>query len=232
MKNVIICKQCSAQNPFYRHICISCKSYLRERVVNLDLWKVIGLLIENPVKGFEQIIYSEHKNFIVFIIMLAAIKLLLDSIFMSVAFNHANVFQNFFLNYLLLLIAFTSVIFLFSFILSKITKSISDTRVKDNFSVLTYSFIPHIFALVFLFPIELILFGEYLFSFEPSPFQLKETLAYALLAFETLVILWGLFLTVMGIYAQTKSIKYSLLVSIIFNLILYSVLYFFTQNIK
>ncbi len=60
MKNTITCKNCKDENPFYGLICKSCGSYLRERIFNIDLFKIMGLLIESPQKGFEIIIHSEH----------------------------------------------------------------------------------------------------------------------------------------------------------------------------
>ncbi len=232
MKNVIICKQCSAENPFFRHICRNCNSYLRERVVNIDLWHILSLLIESPGKAFRQIIYSEHKNFIFLIIFLTSIKLTINSSLIASAFGNIDALNNFFRNYLIIAAGFGSLIYLSAFLISKTTrKENSYTRVKDNFALIAYSFTPHVFALVFLFPIELIVYGVNLFSYEPSPFQLKETFAYALLIFELLIILWGFFLIYMGIYTQTKNLFYSLIVTFLFNTLLIIGLIFISTNL-
>ena len=57
MKNKITCSNCSTENPPYAYTCDNCNSYLRERVFNIDLWNVIGLMIEAPKKAFELIIF-------------------------------------------------------------------------------------------------------------------------------------------------------------------------------
>ncbi|MFO7447248.1 MAG: hypothetical protein R6W90_12840 [Ignavibacteriaceae bacterium] len=230
MKNPIICKNCNAENPFYQHICLNCKSYMRERVVNIDLWKVVGLLIENPVKGFSQIIHSEHKNFVSFIIIFAALKLIIDAVFISVAYKNDNALMNFLPDYLIFLAVFSLSLYLFSFILNLVDKKINlPTRVKDHFAVNSYAFMPHIFALVFLLPLELILFGGFLFSYNPSPFQLKSTLAYTFLVFEFLIIAWGVFLTFMAAYTQSGSRRYSLFVTLSFYLLLSLIIFLFIQ---
>src|ERR1039458_8374525 len=83
MKNVIICKSCSTENPYYEVICSNCHSFLRDRIFNIDLWKTIEQLIETPVKAFRRIIQSEHKNFISLIFIFAVFKLFISSIFIS-----------------------------------------------------------------------------------------------------------------------------------------------------
>jgi len=229
MKNYITCKNCNTENPHYQHICVNCKSYLRERVVNIDLWKTFGLLTENPVKGFKNIIFSEHKNFLSLIIIIASLKFLIDSVFISVAEGAFEPLAGFAVKYVFMAAGISIFLYLFSVVLHFIDKiSGYSSRIKDHFSVLTYSFLPHVFGIVSVFIIELVVFGGNLFSKFPSPFDLKEFLAYTLLIFEFLLIVWGIFLTFMAAFAQTKRIIYSLLVSLLFNLLLFSGLYLFS----
>lgn len=227
MKNSVVCNNCKQENPFFGLTCRNCKSYLRDRVYNIDLGKVLARLIESPSEGFKQIIFAEHKNFIVFIILLAALKFEIDSIFITISSGNGTGFlTNFILNYFVSLGLVLSVLLLFSFLLKEIGKSLGyETRFKDNFSIITYSFVPHIFALAILFPVELIMFGEYLFSTNPSPFVLKEFIAYTLLVLELLIITWSLFLTTMANYTQTKNILFSLAASIIIHSALFYLLY-------
>ena len=110
-----------------------------------------------------------------------------------------------------LLFLHQSLIILIFTILIKITNRLLNniTRVKDIFSILSYTLVPNIFALVILFPLELIFFGEYLFSNNPSPFLIKEIAAYIMLVLEILMILWTYFFSIMGLFTLTKSIIYS-----------------------
>ncbi len=227
MKNSVSCKQCGSENPFYKLTCDSCKTYLRERVYNIDLWNIMGLLVENPKEAFTKIIFSEHKNFISFIILLVTGKLLIDLMFLSlVTHKEEPSFGNLLYVYLIIIASLIAFIILFS-VLFKIINGIFGlkTRVTDEFAILTYSMFPNIFGLIILFTIEVTVFGGNIFSNNPSPFNLKEFFAYALLAFEVLLILWSLFLTGAGMLRQTNNLIYSVCLALIFNLSLYYLLY-------
>jgi len=223
MKNEIVCKNCQTLNPFHELTCRNCKSYLRERVYNLDLWKLLEQLIESPKNGFTKIIYSEQKNFIVFIILIASFKFYLNTIFFFLTNPLTNLSSaNIIRNYLILLLSVVVIISLFS-LLIKITNQISGlvTRVKDIFSILSYSLIPNIFALALFFPLELIFFGEYLFSNNPSPFIIKETVAYIMLVLELLLVVWTFFLAIMASYTLTKNVFYAIVMGILFGLLMF-----------
>jgi hypothetical protein len=229
MKNFILCKNCNTQNPHYQHICINCKNYLRERVVNVDLWKTTGMLTESPVKAFKQLIFSEHKNFIFLIIFFASLKLLIDSIYIGIAHGAYYPLSNFIINYIIMLVMVAGFIYLFALVLNAIDKMAGySSRVKDHFAIFTYSLIPHVAGLVFVFVIELVLFGGYLFSYQPSPFDIKEFLAYTLLVIEFLIIAWSIFLSFMASLSHSGKITYSILVSLLFNLFLYTGVYLFS----
>ena len=211
MKNIIVCKNCKTSNPFHQLTCLNCKGYLRERVYNLDLWMLLEQLIESPIKGFTKIIHSEQKNFIIFIIVLVSIKFFINTIFFFLINAQNNLSSlNGIRNYCIILTSVTLIILIFT-ILIKITNRLLNniTRVKDIFSILSYTLVPNIFALVILFPQELIFFGEYLFSNNPSPFLIKEIAAYIMLVLEILMILWTYFFSIMGLFTLTKSIIYS-----------------------
>jgi hypothetical protein len=219
MKNIVSCPNCGTENPFYKLTCSNCKTYLRERIFNVDLWKVIGLLIENPVRAFKLIIHSEHKNFVILINILFAVKAFIFARLLSLLYSGSNSLRiNLGLGLLITLGAGIIVIFLYSLLVTFINKSAGlKTRIRDNHAVFSYSLIPHSFALLILFPIEIIIFGGYFFSNNPSPFILKPTIAYALLSFEGLLILWGISLSVAGVYAISKNFPYSVLIGLLFN---------------
>ncbi len=227
MKNVLVCKNCNSENPYYEVICKNCNSYLRERIFNIDLWKVLGLLIEQPSKAFSIIIQSEHKNFIIFIIFFISIKFLIDSMFLSlVTLNPEPIFEHLLRNYFIVFGEVIIILLLTSVLLSRINKIFgSITRIRDNFSILVYSFVPHTFALFLLFIVELTVFGGSIFSKNPSPFTVKETLAYVLLSFEIFIIIWGILLTIIALYTQTKNKKFTAIVVPIYTIIFYYCIY-------
>jgi len=228
MKNVVVCKNCKSENPFYELICRKCKSYLRERVYNIDLWHTISLLIESPSKAFKLIINSEHKNFLVVLLLLISGKVLLNGIFLKIFLLKGEAeFPNYFLDYLLTLSFTVVILLLFSVLFKTISeKNGIQTRFPDNFSLFTYSFVPYTFSLIVLFPVELVLFGGYLFSYNPSPFQIKETLSYVLFAFEGLIIIWSIFLTISAIKVISNNFLYSFIFGILIHVLFYISLIF------
>lgn len=227
MENMITCPHCGTENPFYKYTCANCKAYLRDKVYNLDLWQMIGLIIESPVKAFKRVIQSEHKNFIYLIIVLFAVKVFIDAGFVSILnYGNSSLRISLLPGLLISVGASILVIWIFTFLLFSVNKASGlKTRIRDNNAVLIYSLIPYSFALIVLFPVELIIFGQYLFSNNPSPFDLKPGIAYTLLAFEGLLVLWGIFLSISGIYSLSRNLGYSVLTGLIFNLYLFAFIY-------
>jgi len=233
MKNIVICPNCSSENPYYKFTCSNCNSFIRDRISNLDLWNITGLLIENPVKAFRQIIYSDHKNFIFFILFFISIKFLIDVRFISLlTIGKFTTITSLPVSFILILLSLTFLLLLFAFIFTRINSSSGfSTRVKDIFSIITYSQLPHVFGLAVLFPIELIIFGDYIFSLNPSPFAIKELIAYTLLTVEVLLILWSVFLSVTAFYVHFRKVIPALVSALIFNGLLILLLYFSSRYI-
>lgn len=233
MKNVLICKNCNSENPFYGLICGNCKFYLRERIYNIDLWKIISQLIESPSFAFKNIIFSEHKNYLVLLLLLISGKLFLNGIFLLIFFNKWNAsISDYFTSYFIFLIFTVSVILFFSGIFGFITKRFGiKTKFNDNFALLVYSFLPYTFGCLILFTIELVVFGETLFYYDPSPFVLKGTIAYTLLIFECLLVMWSLFLTITALKVQSQNIFYSTIFALFIHAVIYLSIYYLSSSV-
>ncbi|RJP59354.1 MAG: hypothetical protein C4543_06800 [Ignavibacteriales bacterium] len=228
MKNVQLCPNCNAENPIYKYSCTSCKAFLRARVVNIDLWQTIAALIESPKETFKKIIEAEHKNFVIFLNVLVGIKLFLISVILHSFAEINSVKTDFFFINLLVIIGVSFVVLsLFSYLLTKINSLFSLlNRFRDNYSILIYSFLPLLMSLVILSPVHYALFGPYWFTYNPPPYIVKETEAYILLFIEGLLVVWGLFLVISGVHAQTNNKLYSIAVGCIFYVLLAALLYY------
>lgn len=217
MKNVLVCKSCSTENAFYSQTCVKCKSYLREKIYNIDLWNLFSLLIESPTKAFTIIIFSEHKNFITFLYFFISLKSLIIARFMAVPFlSQDKITSSIFVSGLLLFIILAIYLVLISYLHHLIIKSYKiENRLKDFLAIHIFSLSPLIFCLFILFPLELVIYGPYLFSNNPYPFQIKETVFYILLIVEILILLYCFVLQYFGFKVQTKSNIYSFFSSLI-----------------
>ena len=215
MKNPVICKNCSEKNPLYAHICSKCKYFLRDKVYNVDIWVTIGQIIESPTKAFLKIIFAEHKNFIVFLTIFFALRILVLSRFTSLFFTDSSTSAApIIISYLISLTASAIIYFVLSYISSVVLNRWEYiVRFKDVYSLNIYSNIPNILALFILLPIELIVFGNYLFSNNPNPFQVKETFAYILSSFELGIILWSVILNYKAMKTLINNNSAALLIS-------------------
>lgn len=218
------CKNCDTDNPFYQLNCIKCKAYLRERVYNIDLWQTLENLIASPAKAFTKIIYSEQKNYLLLILALSSLKFLINTIFFFLINPQNTLSSSHFLrNYSLILASIILILWMFSASLKIILKFLNiSTRIKDTFAAAAYSLVPHAFGILFLFPLELIFFGEYLFSNNPSPFLIKNTTAYIMAGLEIALIIWSLFLSFGAIFTFTRNLFYSVISGLFFNIGIFS----------
>jgi hypothetical protein len=228
MKNSVTCPNCNSENPFYNSVCSSCKFYIRDRIYNIDLWSVISSLIESPAKAFRSIIFSEHKNFIFFILFFVSVKYLINARF--IAMISVGEFQSTIglqYSYLIVLGIITIYYLLFSYVYKLFGKlNEIQIRFKDTFSLIIYTQIPLLIGLVVLFPLELVIFGDYLFSLNPTPFIIKEYIAYFFLSLETSLILWSTFLVIKAFITQTQSKIFGLISAASFVVLLWTLLYF------
>lgn len=222
MLNEITCKNCNEQNNFYEMNCKKCGAILRSRVVNIDLWKTVWELIETPKKAFANIIFSEHKNFISFLIVFIGLKLFVNASFifnliLPKATNEINIPVQMAISVILTIL----LIILISLLIKLVVSSNGiKTRLKDNIAVIIYSHIPVIIALIILLPIEYGIFGGHWIYYNPSPFIIKASSAYLLAGVELIFILWHLFLLSYGIYTQTKSAVFSIFIAVSIDIIL------------
>lgn len=218
MKNFIICHSCGSENPIYTLTCNKCKAYFRNRISNIDFWDSTWQLIESPFLAFKNIVYAEHKNFMLFLLFSFLLKFMLNSLtLLNMVFIESKSSNEILLAILFATIINIIVIFLFTFALQKINKSLEfETRYKDNLAILLYSQIPLLIGLVIFAPIEYALFGEYWFTSNPAPYIIKPMASYVIMGIEALLIIWSIILLAIGYYFQTRNLIYSIFIGLIF----------------
>jgi len=115
---------------------------------------------------------------------------------------------------------------LFSFLYSLSGKAYNIyLRFKDTLALIIYSQIPYLFGLIILFSLELVIFGDYLFSKNPTPFTIKSTLSYLFLALEFAIALWSFFLIFKAFLTQSNNLIFSILSSTMFVGLFWSLIY-------
>ncbi|MCF8260357.1 MAG: hypothetical protein K9J12_06260 [Melioribacteraceae bacterium] len=229
MKNSVKCGNCESENSFYRHICTNCGAYIRKRIENVDFWQTAWRIFESPKDTLSNIVFADHKNFSVVLSILLGVKifLLASSLRAALGVNQLEV-GNYEINIILSIVGTLGILALFSVCLRWLFKMLKiETRFKDNYALLIYSFIPILFAFFFLFPVEYALFGQYMLTFNPSPFLIRSGAANALSLIEGLMVIWTLFLLFMAVKIQSDSLILSVVLTLFISGIIGAGLIFF-----
>jgi hypothetical protein len=224
----IVCPNCGKEVPSYEYKCPDCGNFLRERVFNIDLWNTIWKLFYSPVEAFRKIVFAEHKNYTIIFSILLGVKFFLTVDLTTLLFKLRNgESPDLLKNLILFSVLFVFVLILFS-LLFKIVGQIfkEKLRFKDFYSILIFSFSPLIFVLFIIFPFEYALFGNYWFTFNPSPFILRPVAAYLLISVEGLLTFWSFLNLIIGLsYYFSSKIK-----GIIAGVILIATLFYLTVS--
>lgn len=215
MENSLICNTCGEKNPIYALNCSKCNAYLRTRISNIDLWRTTWRIFESPVKTAENIIQSDHKNFVIFLLFLICLKYSFLKAMIFNAIKGDEIFSNLFTSIINGGLPITISLLGFAFVFTLINRIAGiRNRFFDNLAIYTYSFIPQLLGMLFLIPIYFALFGEYWFTFNPSPFIIKPAAATVLLLVDAIFFVWSIFNIGAATYTQTKSKTYSVISSI------------------
>ncbi|NCQ16778.1 MAG: hypothetical protein GW805_00485 [Ignavibacteria bacterium] len=220
-----ICPNCSEKNPLFRSVCKNCGRTLRDRLPGLDFWKLFVLLIEDPNQAFTQIIQSEQKNFATFMLFASLFKIYLLTTIISGIFSFAQ-FSLF--NFIMFsagsLVGIILLGFLFKFVFNK---KAFEFRIKDFYAGISYSFMPQLIGLFVIFTMEFIVFGEQIFTFNPSPFLIKKNFAYLFSILESGIIFWNIFLLSKMCFIYTSQKLLSYLFALLFLSLIFCATLFF-----
>ncbi len=198
---MIVCPVCKLSNDEFSIKCISCGSYIQDRVPNLDLFAMVWLIIESPSVAFKKIIIAEHKNFVLFFSLFLGIC----AAFMLMRINRSgNSFDNLFpvllfgtaIGIIISIPLFYWLAFAFHAAI-KLLKP--EAEFKVTYGIIGWSLVPIMLSVVFVLPFELSTLGLILFSTNPSAYEVKPVVTVVLLGLDGLLILWSLMLASHGI---------------------------------
>jgi hypothetical protein len=198
---MIYCKVCSNLNDDLSIHCVSCGSYLQDRVPNLDFFKTLWMMIESPRTAFKRITLSEQKNYVLTIMLIFGIAISF-SLLWSVKVG--NNFDN--LIYLILLGLVTGfcigipICFSISSLLYIAFHIIGGKgSYKNTYAVFSWSLTPIIISAVILLPIDFATLGLLLFSTNPSASEVKPIVYFILIGLNILAFLWSMILGSYGL---------------------------------
>jgi hypothetical protein len=198
---MILCPVCKHSNDEFSIKCVSCGSFIQDRVPNLDLFAMIWLMIESPSDAFKKIIIAEHKNFVLLFSLFFGIGVIFSLMWTR---QSGNSFDNLFplllfgtgiglaisipLFYTLAL-AVHLVVVLFK----------REAKFTVTYGIIGWSLLPIILSVVFILPLELSTLGLLLFSANPTAYEVKPLVTTVLLGLNGLMVIWSLLLCATGI---------------------------------
>jgi hypothetical protein len=195
------CPTCNAENDSYALICTNCRGYLQNRVPNLDLFETVWGVVESPPGTFRRIALAEHKNYS-FVLFTGLGVAIMFTLFWLHRFG--NVIDS--IPGLLGAGLAAGIVVgpILGFVLPGVahlvlTLSGVKVRFRNSLAALAYAVSPVVSSVVIILPIELALFGMYLFTSNPSPYALKPVAYVMLIGFDSLLALWSILLGVVGL---------------------------------
>ena len=231
---MITCGVCKTENDEFAITCRSCKSYIQNRIPNLDFFDTVWKVIESPRRAFHDITLAEHKNYSVLLFALFGIGLCLTGFWY---FRLGSRFESI-LDLLGKAIAIGVVLgfvsaALFSVLLGLTTRIMGGRwAVRNSLGILAYSTTPVSLSLVFILPIELLSFGMYMFTSNPDPYTLKPEIYIALVSFDCAMAFWAFVLSVIGTSVSKQLSLPKSFVAMLFTAgVSLGILYFVTRDL-
>jgi uncharacterized protein with PQ loop repeat len=128
----------------------------------------------------------------------------------------------------LIVLGITLIYFIiYSYLHKSLSKSYEvNIRIKDTFALIIYSQIPFLFGLFILFPLELVILGDYLFSMNPTPFIIKGSIAYFFISIEIGLVIWNIFLVFKAFLTQSQQTFFGKASATVFVVLFWALIYF------
>jgi hypothetical protein len=197
---MVTCGVCKTENDEFAIVCRNCKSYIQNRIPNLDFFATVWKVIESPRRAFHDITLAEHKNYSLLLFALFGIGLSYTGFWY---FQLGSRFDSL----LDLLAKATAIGVVLGFVCAVLFTSLFDLVVRilggkgalrNSLGILAYATTPVSLTLAMILPIELLSFGMYLFTSNPNPYLIKPGLYVALLFSDSAMALWAFGLSVIG----------------------------------
>jgi predicted nucleic acid-binding Zn ribbon protein len=215
-KNGRVCPVCGTCNPDLAVTCASCGGFLRDRVRSFHLFETLWMLIEVPPRAMQRIIVAERKNY----------SLLMQTLF---GFAYAafvcrfagagRAIEN--LQTLLAvilaagppagIIMVTAISGVSAAVLKLFRQSASFRNVR---AVLSYAALPIALSAIFVFPVQVGLFGIHLFGLHPSPMVTEPGVYSVMMSLDAVLAGWSLILAYIGLRILTGRGMVSILLAL------------------
>ncbi len=229
---MIQCPVCSHQNEELALLCVSCGSFVQDRVPTLDFFATMWQLIEFPGAALKRIVLAEHKNYVLMLAMFFGISVGFGLFWSAHAGDQYS-------NIIHLILAASSVGFCIAvplfFLMTGMTHGLmrlSGGRGawRNTYAMVGWGLFPFSFTTIVVLPIELAAFGLLFFSNNPHPFEVKPLVYAVLIGIDGLMALWSLVIGARGLaLAHSVSLWKSILVAVLVSMACMTLLFLGAQ---
>jgi len=197
---MIRCSVCGQENDDLQVVCVSCKSFLQSKVDTLDLFSSVWVLIHSPRQAFRRIVLSRHKNYVLLLSSLLGMAIVYSVLWFK---NMGRLFSN------ILTLLLTGALIgpaiglaiaaVFAVLMLRLGRLLGGKPTyRGMYAVVAYASVPIVLTLIFVFPIEIAIFGPYWFDNNPPPLVINPVLYVTLLGFDALGVIWAWLLLIEG----------------------------------
>jgi uncharacterized membrane protein YidH (DUF202 family) len=194
---VLICPVCGESGDFLSSRCGKCGAFTQERVPKVDLFESMYRIMEEPRRVFLTVARSEQKNYVYTLFAFTGFGLgaliFMAGLIGNLPVNFIFIFAIFVLGSP---IAGLAIMTLAGLVVWQGNARIWRKRIpfRNSTAFLAYALIPVVLSVALVLPIELAIFGPYLFSDNPSPLVYKPTVFYILSGLDALAVIWSMLL--------------------------------------
>ncbi len=198
---MIVCSVCRTENHHLAITCRSCGGFLQAKVENLDLFSTAWGVIERPRRAFRTIGLAVHKNFAYVLAATSGIAFVFLAFWIVKAGDQAESLLNIIAAALAVGPFFGIAALLAGAALAQAVSSIvrAPLTFRNCFALFAWSMVPVVISLLVVMPVEILSFGQFFFTTNPSPLVLRPVSYVILLGLDGLFALWTLLLQFAGL---------------------------------
>lgn len=197
---MIVCPVCRTHNHHLAVVCSSCRSFIQTRIENLDLFTTAWGIIEHPRKTFLTIALAKHKNYSLLLSAISGIGFIFTIFWIIKAGNYADSLMNILSAGLCIGPLLGVIVVLVYSIIMKLVGRLFSARItfRNLFAMNAYALMPIVISVGLVLPIELLSFGRFFFSTNPSPLVIKPFSYIILLCLDGMLSIWTIILQFVG----------------------------------
>ncbi len=219
----IVCSYCDSLNFILELKCKNCGNLLHEKYNTIDLGELIYLSLFEPKFAVKKVLFSIKKNYLFILLILLILKFTLFSLYDASIIDSFNDLK--LDNYLVIVFEWLMAILVVNLMMKFLFELLSKQKISylNMLSMTTYPYIFSSISLFILFPLELMLFGQYLFSKNPGIFDINFTKAISITCIEILIFVYSMYLLYSFLNFVLEKNKISLLIVFVYLLMIYGI---------